>query len=201
MILSDRSIREALASGRIVIDPLDEKCIQPSSVDMKISNLFRVFRNHTAAVIDVKQNLEELTELVSATHGNAVSIYFRDPNGYVIELAAKVKYRRSLLRASVLAIGKEDVWTEMQGYVYGARMAEAEAYPGVIEFMQWARENSIELCIVSHKTRHPFIGPAYDLHAAARDWIKLNLGAFQRFADAAECRIMLSKGADIAAHF
>jgi hypothetical protein len=83
------------------------------------------------------------------------------------------------VRDHLRAIGKEDVWTEMQGYVYGARMAEAEAYPGVIEFMQWARENSIELCIVSHKTRHPFIGPAYDLHAAARDWIKLNLGAGQ----------------------
>ena len=65
MILSDRSIREALAARRIVIDPLDESCLQPSSIDVKVSNLFRVFRNHTAAVIDVKQNLEDLTELVT----------------------------------------------------------------------------------------------------------------------------------------
>ena len=64
MILSDRSIREALASGRIEIDPLDESCIQPSSIDLKIDRFFRVFRNHTAGVIDVKENLEELTELV-----------------------------------------------------------------------------------------------------------------------------------------
>jgi deoxycytidine triphosphate deaminase len=54
VILSDISIREALGAGRIVIDPLDESCIQPSSIDVKISNLFRVFRNHTAPVIDVK---------------------------------------------------------------------------------------------------------------------------------------------------
>ena len=65
MILSDRSIREALAAGRIVIDPLDESCVQPSSVDLHIDRLFRVFRNHTMGYIDVKQNLEELTELVS----------------------------------------------------------------------------------------------------------------------------------------
>ena len=65
VILSDRSIREALAAGRIILDPLDEQCIQPSSVDMKVSNLFRVFRNHTASVIDVKQNLEDLTELIT----------------------------------------------------------------------------------------------------------------------------------------
>ncbi len=64
MILSDISIREALGAGRIVIDPLDESCIQPSSIDVKISNLFRVFRNHTAPVIDVKKDLTDLTELI-----------------------------------------------------------------------------------------------------------------------------------------
>ncbi|NCX31844.1 MAG: dCTP deaminase, partial [Actinobacteria bacterium] len=53
MILSDRTIREALTAGRIVIDPFDEACLQPSSIDVKVSNLFRVFRNHTTAIIDV----------------------------------------------------------------------------------------------------------------------------------------------------
>jgi dCTP deaminase len=64
VILSDRSIREAIAEGRITIDPLDENRIQPSSVDLKLDRLFRVFRNHTAGVIDVKENLEDLTELI-----------------------------------------------------------------------------------------------------------------------------------------
>ena len=64
MILSDRSLREQLAVGRIVIDPLDESLIQPSSIDVRIANLFRVFRNHTAGVIDVKLDLSELTELI-----------------------------------------------------------------------------------------------------------------------------------------
>jgi dCTP deaminase len=58
-------MREAIAAGRIVIDPFDDRCVQPSSIDVKIGNLFRVFRNHTAAVIDVKQDLEELTELIT----------------------------------------------------------------------------------------------------------------------------------------
>ena len=64
MILSDRTIREALTAGRIVIDPFDEACLQPSSIDVKVSNLFRVFRNHTTAIIDVKKDLTDLTELV-----------------------------------------------------------------------------------------------------------------------------------------
>jgi dCTP deaminase len=64
MVLSDKSIKEALDSGRIVIDPLGDQCIQPSSVDLHVDQLFRVFRNHTRRVIDVRENLEDLTELV-----------------------------------------------------------------------------------------------------------------------------------------
>jgi dCTP deaminase len=64
MILSDRSLREALAAQRIVIDPLDESCIQPSSVDLRIDRFFRVFRNHATRVIDVKEDQEDLTQLV-----------------------------------------------------------------------------------------------------------------------------------------
>jgi dCTP deaminase len=64
MILSDRTLREQLAAGRIIIDPLDESLIQPSSIDVRISNLFRVFRNHTSAVIDVKQDMRHLTEAI-----------------------------------------------------------------------------------------------------------------------------------------
>ena len=65
MILSDRTIREEMAAGRIVIDPLGPKAVQPSSVDLRLDRRFRVFRNHTMGVIDVRRNLESLTELVT----------------------------------------------------------------------------------------------------------------------------------------
>ncbi len=64
MVLSDRSIKEALAAGRIEIDPLGEDCIQPSSVDLHIDQFYRVFRNHSERVIDVKEAQEDLTELI-----------------------------------------------------------------------------------------------------------------------------------------
>ena len=64
MILSDRTMREQIAAGRIVIEPFDESLIQPSSIDVRISNLFRVFRNHTRGVLDVKDDLTDLTELI-----------------------------------------------------------------------------------------------------------------------------------------
>ena len=75
MILSDRSIREELRSGRIVIDPVDESCIQPSSVDLHVDRYFRVFRNHSQPVIDVKQDQEELSELVEIMDGEALIVH------------------------------------------------------------------------------------------------------------------------------
>ncbi len=65
MILSDVSIRKALADGRIVIDPLQDGAVQPSSVDLRIDRYFRVFRNHTTPYIDPKLHQENLTELVT----------------------------------------------------------------------------------------------------------------------------------------
>ena len=79
------------------------------------------------------------------------------------------------VRDHLRKIGREPVWTEMQGTVYGARMDEAEAYPGAIEFLRWATGRGIALSIISHKTRHPFIGPKHDLHAAARGWVARHL--------------------------
>jgi FMN phosphatase YigB (HAD superfamily) len=79
------------------------------------------------------------------------------------------------VRDYLRSIGREPAWTEMQGTVYGARMDEAQAYPGAIEFLRWAAAGDIEVCIVSHKTRHPFVGPRHDLHDAARRWVKRHL--------------------------
>ena len=64
MVLSDHSIREALATGHIKIDPFDDSCIQPSSVDLHVDQYFRLFRNHSSRVIDVREDQEDLTELV-----------------------------------------------------------------------------------------------------------------------------------------
>jgi len=64
VIFSDRTIREAVASGRIVIDPFDDEFVQPSSIDLRVDRFFRVFENHRYAHIDPKQAQEDLTALV-----------------------------------------------------------------------------------------------------------------------------------------
>ncbi len=64
MILSDIDIRKELASGRIEIDPFDETCVQPSSVDLHVDSQFRVFKNSRYPYIDVRKPMPDLTELV-----------------------------------------------------------------------------------------------------------------------------------------
>ena len=64
MILSDRSIREALEAGRIGIEPLADGAVQPSSVDVRLDRAFRVFANHRYPYIDVRAHQPDLTELI-----------------------------------------------------------------------------------------------------------------------------------------
>jgi len=81
------------------------------------------------------------------------------------------------VRDYLRSVDRESVWTEMQGYVYGARMKEAVAYPGVLEFLRWASNANHVVAIVSHKTKYPFLGVQYDLHEAARGWVGQHLNA------------------------
>ena len=64
MILSDRSIKEGIAAGRIVMTPYDESLVQPASIDIRLDGRFRVFRNYKYSCIDPKALQQDLTELV-----------------------------------------------------------------------------------------------------------------------------------------
>jgi dCTP deaminase len=63
MVLSDHSIREEIAAGRLVVDPFEDRYVQPASVDLRLGREFRVFRNYRLPYIDVKKEMPELTEL------------------------------------------------------------------------------------------------------------------------------------------
>lgn len=76
------------------------------------------------------------------------------------------------VRNYLRSIDREDDWTELQGHVYGARMDAASPYPGVKEFFRRAVAEGVPVSIVSHKTRHPFLGEKHDLHRSARGWLE-----------------------------
>lgn len=110
MILSDRSIREHLDAGTIAIDPIDPTAVQPSSVDMRLDHRFLVFRNHTRGLIDVKQDLSDLTEPVEASDDDPFILH---PGDFVLgstlerialpdDLVARLEGKSSLGRLGLL---------------------------------------------------------------------------------------------------
>lgn len=83
------------------------------------------------------------------------------------ETAAQKNAVRDYLRQQ----DREDEWTKLQGEVYGGRILEAAPYPGMRATLQAVAARAVPMCIVSHKTRWPYLGERYDLHAAARSWL------------------------------
>jgi dCTP deaminase len=69
MIFSDRSIREAIEAGTIQIDPYEPGHVQPSSVDLRVGDGFRIFANHKYSEIDPRSPQEDLTQLVEVGEG------------------------------------------------------------------------------------------------------------------------------------
>jgi len=67
MVLSDRSIKEEMAAGRIVVEPCEASDIQPSSVDLHLGDDFQVFRNSRYPYIDPAREQPGLTERVAAS--------------------------------------------------------------------------------------------------------------------------------------
>jgi hypothetical protein len=82
-----------------------------------------------------------------------------------------VPQAKNAVRDYLRQIGREERWTELQGYVYGPGMSQAQLYPGVLEFFDRCRREGVEVFIISHRTRHPFRGEQYDLHEAARAFL------------------------------
>jgi dCTP deaminase len=110
MVLSDRTIRRFLEDGRIGIDPFDENLVQPSSVDVRVDRFFRVFRNSRYPFIDVKQSMEDLTELVEVEDSEPFILH---PGEFVLgstleritlpdDLVARLEGKSSLGRLGLL---------------------------------------------------------------------------------------------------
>ncbi|GLX95870.1 dCTP deaminase [Herbidospora sp. NEAU-GS84] len=64
MLLSDRDIKAEVDSGRVRLTPYDPAMIQPSSIDVRLDRMFRVFENHRYPHIDPSCEQPDLTRLV-----------------------------------------------------------------------------------------------------------------------------------------
>ncbi len=110
VIFSDRTIRDAVDAGRIVIDPFEAAHVQPSSVDLRVDRRFRVFENHRYPHIDPKEEQPELTTLVEADDGSPFILH---PGEFVLgstlevvrladDIVARLEGKSSLGRLGLL---------------------------------------------------------------------------------------------------
>ena len=111
-ILSDKTIKEYLEEGKIVIDSSkDEQQIQPSSVDMRLGDEFKVFKVIRKPYIDPKDedDIAEYMESSTVPEGEAFIIH---PNEFALattqeyvkvpdDLVARVEGRSSMGRLGV----------------------------------------------------------------------------------------------------
>ena len=79
---------------------------------------------------------------------------------------------KTAIRDYLRSQGQDELFTLLQGEVYGLRILEAEPAQGMLEALGELHERRIHMVLVSHKTRTPYKGPAYDLHQAAWSWLE-----------------------------
>ncbi|MBM3208385.1 MAG: haloacid dehalogenase-like hydrolase [Chlamydiae bacterium] len=79
---------------------------------------------------------------------------------------------KSAVRDYLRSKNQENLWTELQGYIYGSRMDLASTFAGLHDFLTFCKKNNYTLNIISHKTLYPFMGPKYNLHESASNWLK-----------------------------
>lgn len=64
-VMTRDELLQAIRDGRITIDPFSDDMVGPGSVDLKLSNEFRIFKKiRRALVVDDSMDLEKITRLV-----------------------------------------------------------------------------------------------------------------------------------------
>ena len=111
-ILSDKTIKEYLKEGKIGFEPLtDEKQIQPSSIDMRLGDEFKVFKVIRKPYIDPDDE-EDLTSYMESTIVPEGEAFIIHPNEFALattleyvklpdDIVARVEGRSSMGRLGV----------------------------------------------------------------------------------------------------
>lgn len=110
MLLSDRDLVIEIKAGNLALDPFEPALIQPSSIDVRLDRLFRVFNNHLYTHIDPAQQQDELTSVVDVPDGESFVLH---PGEFVLastvevislgdQLAGRLEGKSSLGRLGLL---------------------------------------------------------------------------------------------------
>lgn len=89
-------------------------------------------------------------------------------------ISSEVGASKNEVKDAIQKLHGNDVWTELQGEVYGPHILLAQPYAGALEFMQKCRAAGHDVHVLSHKTQFPARGTRFDLRQAALNWLEKN---------------------------
>jgi dCTP deaminase len=110
VLLSDRDLLREIDNKRVAVEPFDLEMVQPSSIDVRLDRMFRVFDNHKYPHIDPSIEQEDLTRLVEPEGDNPFILH---PGEFVLgstlevvslpdDLAGRLEGKSSLGRLGLL---------------------------------------------------------------------------------------------------
>jgi len=110
VLLSDRDILAEIDAKRVALEPFDPAMVQPSSIDVRLDRLFRVFENHRYPHIDPAEDQPDLTRQVEPA---ADEPFILHPGEFVLgstyevitlpdDVAARLEGKSSLGRLGLL---------------------------------------------------------------------------------------------------
>jgi dCTP deaminase len=110
MLLSDRDLVAEIKAGNLQLEPFEPALIQPSSIDVRLDRLFRVFNNHLYTHIDPAVRQDDLTSLIEVPDGQPFVLH---PGEFVLastlevmtlgpQLAGRLEGKSSLGRLGLL---------------------------------------------------------------------------------------------------
>ena len=137
MLLSDRDLKAAIASGAMSLTPYDEAMVQPSSIDVRLDRYFRVFANHRYTHIDPAVEQDDLTELVEPSGDEPFILH---PGEFVLgstyEVIGLSQTFASRLEGKALAIDTEVPtpwgWTTMEHLEVGDEVFDESGAPTTV---------------------------------------------------------------------
>lgn len=110
MILSDKTIREEIKKGRLVIEPFEKEAVQPSSVDLRLGYEFRIFNSAMLPFIDPRNHIKDYTDVIKLKKNKFIVIH---PGQFILgttlerfkipsNLVARLEGRSSLGRLGIM---------------------------------------------------------------------------------------------------
>lgn len=108
---------------------------------------------------------------------NTIVLYDKIFYNYAIKIGCinkEISKTKEAVRSYLINSGEEELFTKIQGEVYGQLISNAPIQKGLIEAIKNLTSKGCKFSIVSHKTKYPIIGKKFDLHQAALNWLKKN---------------------------